>query len=198
MKTWIVIVVLAACSKKEEDAPKVAGGDPDEGGQVTQAGAPTPAPAAAKPEPPPPPPPAPPPDQPKHKALTGDPSSDYPVGATRLPGRHMIVPNMKLGTVKVVGALPDAVVSRIVRQHNQQLRYCYEQWLRDDNTAKGTVTVRFAIAATGAVSTAEIKKPLHDSLDACVVKIVQSLEFPKPEKDTVDATVTLEFFEATN
>lgn len=182
MNRTLLILVLASCSKKEEDAPKIAGGDPDEGGQIAPAST-----ATTTESPPPPPTAAPAPVQP--------PTDPYKVGATRFPGRHQIVPNMKLGPIKQVGKLPEPIVPRIVRQHFQQLRYCYEQWLRDDNTAKGNVTVHFVIAASGAVVSAEVTKKLHDSVDQCVVERFLALEFPKPEQGTVDVTITLEFSE---
>lgn len=185
----MIVALFAACAKKE-DAPKVATGDPDEGGQIAQgaASATETAPAKAEPVATPPPPPV------SHGAGTGHSGpNEYAVGATRLPGRPVIVPQVRLGDGKLDGKLPIEVVRRFVRQHIAEYRYCYEQLLGTKPDAKGEVVIHFVIAPTGAVVSAEASKHFDDGVDKCVTERIKALEFPKPEAGTVDVHLPLDF-----
>ncbi len=94
------------------------------------------------------------------------------------------------GQVAITGKLPPEVIKRIVRQ--SPLRSCYLNALRGSRgRLAGTVTVRFVIDRTGAVSSA-VQEPSAKTTDIsdtsfvdCVVRRFGSLSFPAPEDGTV-------------
>ena len=182
-----LFLLLVACSSKTENAAKIVIGPPDEA--VRPAEGVTPQIGELRPLPPRPPAPPEPPAPDAAPAPTDDP---YKVGPTKFPGPPRADAQVKLGTVNVIGALPKEIVWRILRRYIPQYRYCYEQWLHEDPNAKGELVVFFVIAPTGVVSSADARKPLHDTFDNCVLERVKQLEFPRPEHDPVEITMPLE------
>lgn len=92
----------------------------------------------------------------------------------------------KMGTVTsgpatVHGGLPREIIERIVRQRLARIRYCHLVALRSNPRLSTRVATRFVIAADGGVkSTAIIRSSGVKGFDACVLKSLNSLSFPKP------------------
>jgi hypothetical protein len=189
----MVAVALAACGKKDEPEPeKIAIGNPDEGGKPAEGVMPpgeNMRQLPARTEPPP------------DSAAPVDAAVDapevhkdpYALGPTRLPGRKPTVPRLTFGTNKVTGALPPEVVRRIIKQHQNQLQYCYEKTLRDKPELKGEAIVHFTIAASGAVAAADTKKSIDPDVDTCLADRFRQLEFPRPEHGVVEVEAPLTF-----
>jgi hypothetical protein len=94
------------------------------------------------------------------------------------------------GHVTVTGKLASKVVQRIVLQNFGRFNGCYRNALRDGVPRRsGTVTVRFGIDRSGAVSSAAQERgptELEDAaVVACVVHGFEGLSFPAPEEGTV-------------
>jgi TonB family protein len=75
------------------------------------------------------------------------------------------------------------VVRRVIRQHIDEARACYETLLLTQPSARGQVRVRFAVGASGTVAascvvSADLGAP---SVDACLLDRVLTWRFPKPQ-----------------
>lgn len=81
-----------------------------------------------------------------------------------------------VGTISVRGRLPPEVIVRILRASLPAYAACR----KTDETR--TLPLRFAIAASGSVSTAEVVGTTRDdTLATCVVGVTKRLSFPEPE-----------------
>ncbi len=85
------------------------------------------------------------------------------------------------GTVK--GSLSKEAIRRVIRQHLNEVRFCYEQGLSSQPDLEGRVTVAFLISPTGAVQSSSIPDSTLGSakVDACIAKAVRRWTFPSPE-----------------
>ncbi len=85
------------------------------------------------------------------------------------------------------GRLPPEVIQRVVREHFEEFRRCYEAGLGRDATLSGRVNVRFVISRQGTVASAsDGGSSLPDAqVRDCVINAFKPLEFPKPENGTV-------------
>jgi hypothetical protein len=95
----------------------------------------------------------------------------------------------------VKGKLPVEVVRRIVRQNFPRLRACYQAFLAKSPGATGSLSVKFEIDATGAVTSATPGSgTLTDpALLACTVGVFKALSFPEPESGKVEVTFPIEY-----
>jgi TonB family protein len=89
---------------------------------------------------------------------------------------------ISIGEVTHRGGLDKEIVRRIVRQHLNEVRFCYEQGLARRPGLAGRVVVQFTIASTGrvlvsALQTSSLGEP---PVDACIVGAVRRWEFPQP------------------
>lgn len=79
---------------------------------------------------------------------------------------------------------PDSI-SQVVRAHQQEIQDCYEKTLAArDERLEGRLMTHFVITPQGTVKNAQVVKKqttLKDkSLHACVVGVLNKLNFPKP------------------
>jgi TonB family protein len=108
----------------------------------------------------------------------------YGRGAGGLRGRGGgKVPNIKPGNAMVKGSLSKEVIRRVIRQHINEIRFCYEQVLSSKPDLGGRVSVQFVISPTGAVSTSKLAESTlgSSSVEDCIVKAVRRWTFPSPE-----------------
>ena len=108
--------------------------------------------------------------------------SGYGSGAGRPRGAAAAL--VKLGVPTVAGKLDKNVIRRVVRQHLDELRYCYERALAREPAIAGTLTATFVIDATGNVTTVAATG-VHAEVDACVAHRVRGWRFPKPSGGSV-------------
>jgi len=85
-------------------------------------------------------------------------------------------------TVIVGDALSRDLIRRVIREHVNEVRYCYERALQSSPGLWGKVQVRFVINASGSVQqTAVIENTLGgDAVASCVSGRVKSWRFPRP------------------
>jgi len=109
--------------------------------------------------------------------------SDYGrnVGLLTRP-RRSFVPEVVPGTVKVHGSLDKEIIRRIVHQHMNEVKFCYDQELARKPTLAGRISVQFAISPVGQVITSVMQSTSMDDarVENCVVNAVRRWEFPKP------------------
>jgi TonB family protein len=74
------------------------------------------------------------------------------------------------------------LVLKVVRRHQNEIRFCYESELSKTPSMSGKVTVAWTIGATGAVETAQIAESglANESVESCIVQRVKRWTFPEP------------------
>jgi hypothetical protein len=112
--------------------------------------------------------------------------------------RQAVVPSPRIreGVVSVNGLLPTDVVRRAVRQNLGRFRLCYDSGLRKNPKLAGAVVARFVINPAGTVTASQkIESSMPDAaVEACVVRGLRGVSFPKPDSGLVTVTYRLDFF----
>ncbi|HJK92225.1 MAG TPA: AgmX/PglI C-terminal domain-containing protein [Polyangiaceae bacterium LLY-WYZ-15_(1-7)] len=80
------------------------------------------------------------------------------------------------------GALSREVIQRVVRQHANEARYCYERRLGEHPRLAGRLVLRFVISPEGRVASASVDEDtLGDAaVGACLAHAVRRWRFPRP------------------
>ena len=96
--------------------------------------------------------------------------------------RHAIVPEVVPGVATVRGSLDKEIIRRIVRQHMNEVKYCYDQELARKPALAGRISVQFAISPMGQVLTSVMQSTTMEDarVENCVIDAVRRWEFPKP------------------
>ena len=107
----------------------------------------------------------------------------YGRGAGGFRGRSARVPRIRSGSADVRGSLSKEVIRRVVRRHNNEIKFCYEQELNQRPDLEGRVTVRFIISPSGAVQTALVSASTlsNQRVERCIVSAVRRFTFPAPD-----------------
>ncbi|MEO8549943.1 MAG: AgmX/PglI C-terminal domain-containing protein [Kofleriaceae bacterium] len=105
-------------------------------------------------------------------------------GSGGMRGRSAAVPTVSIGqpVTSGKGKLDKAIIRRYIKRNIQKLQYCYEKELLSHPKLAGTVTVAFTIGASGKVEPTAKTSGMPET-DACLVQVVQDIEFPKPKND---------------
>lgn len=74
------------------------------------------------------------------------------------------------------------LVLKVVRRHQSELRYCYENELSKNPSLGGKVTVAWTIGADGKVSFADVAESGLDNpnVESCIVSRIRRWDFPPP------------------
>jgi TonB family protein len=126
---------------------------------------------------------------------SGGTGSGYGRGAgAGFGGRGRRVPRVRQAKAEVRGALDRDIIRRIVRAHINEVRYCYNQTLARDPSARGRLAIRFVINRRGKVELSEVgESSVRDAnLGRCVARAVRRWTFPKPQGGGL-VTVTYPF-----
>jgi outer membrane biosynthesis protein TonB len=108
----------------------------------------------------------------------------YGRGAGGLHGRGGgKVPSIRPGTAEVKGSLSKEVIRRVIRQHLNEVRFCYEQQLAVKPDLNGRVAIQFIISPTGAVQMSKVASSTlgNSACEDCIAKAVRRWTFPSPE-----------------
>jgi TonB family protein len=94
----------------------------------------------------------------------------------------------------VRGSLSREAIRRVIRQHLNEVRFCYEEDLIERPDLAGRVTVSFLVSGTGSVQSASIASSTMASprVEGCVASAVRRWTFPTPDGAGV-ALVTYPF-----
>jgi TonB family protein len=82
----------------------------------------------------------------------------------------------------VRGSLGKEIIRRVVHQHINEVKFCYDQELARKPALAGRISVQFAISPVGQVITSVMQSTSMDDarVENCVVSAVRRWEFPKP------------------
>jgi hypothetical protein len=97
-------------------------------------------------------------------------------------GRRTMVPDVVPGILTVRGSLDKEIIRRVVHQHMNEIKFCYDQELASKPALAGRISVQFAISPMGQVITSVVQSTSMDNarVENCVVNAVRRWEFPKP------------------
>ncbi len=93
-------------------------------------------------------------------------------------------PAWHLDPPTVVGYDKD-LIRRVVRQHMNEVKFCYEKELQHDNGLSGRVVVKFSIGGMGGVTTSFVEASTlpRGQTDQCIANAVRRWQFPKPQQN---------------
>ncbi len=103
------------------------------------------------------------------------------------PGAPRVTGAVRAGELVANGSLSSDVIRRVLRRHQNEVRYCYELALSRDAALEGTVMATFVIGPDGTVPTASVSESsLPESsaateLTQCLAQAVRRWTFPAPE-----------------
>lgn len=126
----------------------------------------------------------------------GGPGNDLGIKrALALGGTHRPGPVDPIAEPPIVrGTLDKSMIRRVVRQHVNQVKFCYERRAQLDATLEGKVVVQWTIATNGTVpSSAVVSSTLADpEVGRCVADAVRTWTFP-PSPGLVTVTYPFHF-----
>ncbi|HUH04899.1 MAG TPA: AgmX/PglI C-terminal domain-containing protein [Kofleriaceae bacterium] len=123
----------------------------------------------------------------------GDREGTGPVGPAKVPKKPVIDvnrPDLDGGSK----TSPAEIMAKIQRQYVNGLKRCYERVLKLDETAAGTVKLRFTVGTRGTIIRAQVKGFGFDTLDSCVEGQVNTWvfgPFKDEEGDPTEVTVNI-------
>ncbi len=82
----------------------------------------------------------------------------------------------------IEGGLDREVIARVVRRHQNEIRYCYERELQRDPNLHGRIAVQWIIDGTGTVARATIQDSTmgNSNVENCIIVRVRRWRFPEP------------------
>jgi hypothetical protein len=105
-------------------------------------------------------------------------------GGLKNPYKGTKVPPKIVGEGKVKGSLSKEAIRRVIRQHINEVRFCYEKSLSANPDLAGRVNIAFVISPTGAVMSSKVAKGTtlgSGTVETCIAKAVRRWTFPSPE-----------------
>lgn len=104
-------------------------------------------------------------------------------GGIDLAGRGKSVTKIVPGKTTVVGGLDKDVIAKIIRSHQNEIKYCYETELNKNPSLAGKVAVAFTIDPAGAVAEANVTETTLNSSAAenCMLSRIRRWKFPEPK-----------------
>ncbi|MHB1844298.1 MAG: adventurous gliding motility protein GltG [Deltaproteobacteria bacterium] len=87
------------------------------------------------------------------------------------------------GNPIVEGSLDKELIRRVIHQHRNQVRFCYESELVRHPGMNGKIMVKFVISGNGSVQRAAVDSSTlgNGNVESCIVSRVYQWEFPKPK-----------------
>ncbi|MCK5795939.1 MAG: TonB family protein [Deltaproteobacteria bacterium] len=112
-----------------------------------------------------------------------DPNGKYGAGRGKLRPRRSRVPTVGAGIARLKGALDKRIVRRIVRNHIQEVRYCYQRELQSSPKLGGRLVVKFTIGGQGRVLFSRVQSSTLGNrvVERCVTQAVRRWKFPRPQ-----------------
>ena len=104
-------------------------------------------------------------------------------GGIDLTGRGKTVTKIVPGKTTVVGGLDKDVIAKIIRSHQNEIKYCYETELNKNPSLAGKVSVAFTIDPAGAVSEANVTETTlnNSTAENCMLSRIRRWKFPEPK-----------------
>jgi TonB family protein len=104
-------------------------------------------------------------------------------GGIDLGGKGKATTKIIPGKTTVVGGLDKDVIAKIIRQHQNEIKYCYESELNKNPSLAGKVAVAFTIDPAGAVSDASVTETTlnNGTAENCMLSRIRRWKFPEPK-----------------
>ena len=112
-------------------------------------------------------------------------------GSIDLGGRGKDVTRVIPGKTTVVGGLSKDVIAKVIKRHQNEIKFCYEQELQKVSGLSGKVAVLFTIDPAGAVAEANVSESTlaNSNTENCMLSRIRRWKFPEPQGGGV-VTVT--------
>lgn len=89
------------------------------------------------------------------------------------------------GTATVLGSIDKELIRAVIKEHAQQIRFCYEEQLAVNPKLAGKVVIKWTIDADGNASNATVVADgtslADDKVHQCMMARIVSWQFPKPK-----------------
>jgi TonB family protein len=104
-------------------------------------------------------------------------------GGIDLSGRGKTVTKIVPGKTTVIGGLDKDVIAKIIRSHQNEIKYCYETELNKNPSLAGKVAVAFTIDPAGGVSEANVTETTlnNPAAENCMLSRIRRWKFPEPK-----------------
>jgi TonB family protein len=104
-------------------------------------------------------------------------------GGIDLGGKGKATTRIVPGKTTVVGGLDKDVIAKIIRSHQNEIKYCYETELNKNPSLAGKVAVAFTIDPTGAVADANVTETTlnNSTAENCMLARIRRWKFPEPK-----------------
>ncbi len=86
------------------------------------------------------------------------------------------------GKTTVVGGLDKDVIMKVIKRHQNEIKFCYEQELQKNPALGGKVAVAWTIDPAGGVSEANVSESSigNANVESCIVQRIRRWKFPEP------------------
>ncbi len=107
----------------------------------------------------------------------------YGSGEGGLGGKADRDVSISQGTPIILGSLDPEIIRRIVREHQGQIRYCYERELTSHPGIFGKVVMKWVINGDGKVTQAQVAETQmkNSNVESCLASRIKGWVFPKPK-----------------
>jgi hypothetical protein len=89
------------------------------------------------------------------------------------------------GNATIIGSIDKELIRAVIKEHAQQIRFCYEEQLAVNPKLAGKVVIRWTIDADGNASNASVDGSgtslADDKVHQCMMARIVSWQFPKPK-----------------
>ena len=104
-------------------------------------------------------------------------------GSIDLGGRGKDSVRIVPGKTTVVGGLSKDVIMKVIKRHQNEIKFCYEQEAQKNPDLAGKVAVGFTIDPTGTVADANVTETTLNNGNAenCMLSRIRRWKFPEPE-----------------
>ncbi len=103
-------------------------------------------------------------------------------GSIDLGGKGKSGTRIVPGKTTVVGGLDKDVIMKVIKRHQNEIKFCYEQELQKNPALAGKVAVAWTIDPAGAVSEATVSESSisNANVESCIVQRIRRWKFPEP------------------
>ncbi|ADO71631.1 TonB family protein [Stigmatella aurantiaca] len=104
-------------------------------------------------------------------------------GGIDLGGKGRATTKVVPGKTTVIGGLDKDVIAKVIRRHQNEIKYCYETELNKNPSLAGKVAVAFTIDPAGAVAEANVSESTLGNATAenCMLSRIRRWKFPEPK-----------------
>lgn len=85
-----------------------------------------------------------------------------------------------VSALTISGSIDKRVYQKVIRQHSNELKHCYEVALLKDKTLQGRLVTRFVVLPDGSVETVMVSETTlqNSEMEQCVIDYIKDWVFP--------------------